>query len=257
MFAGSRGVLIYNIMFLLGYIFYRNYRDHDKEVWIAKKSIVALCLSVPFLFVFLFLYGYVRLGENVTYNSFGDTLVSFFINIGSSSTVIKYGYEYQDSIEGLRWFSLGDTLNYFKYGKLFNLFDSGNIPSTHSAEFALQGHSFDSFISYQFMRIQYLNGEGSGSSFIATLFADFGYVGVAIGSMIYGIIFKRISFLNNNQWLSTAIKLYIYLFMIKSPRGSYDSFLGAIVNMKFILILLFIYLIAASLESNNIKKNGI
>lgn len=250
---GARGGLVYNAVFLIGYMIYRNSHDKNGEVWISKKIIVLLCISVPFVLVFLFLYGYIRLNQDVVYKSFGDTLVDFFVNIGASSKAIKFGYECKDTIETFKFYSLGDTLNYFKYGKLFNLLDLGKIPSIHSAQFALEGHSFDSYLSYQFMHDKYLAGEGMGSSYIAVLFADFGYIGIALGSFIYGRLFKAISYLNVNSWLSTSIKLYCFLLLIKAPRGSYDSFLGGIININFWVVILGIVFISRYVKG---KKDG-
>ena len=251
---GARGGLVYNAVFLIGYLLYRNTHDKNNEVWISKKSIILLCVSVPFILVFLFVYGYIRLGNDIVYDSFGDTLVNFFVNIGSSSTIIKYGYEYNDKIEVFKFYSLGDTINYFKYGRLFNLFNSNIIPSTHSAEFALEGHSFDAFLSYKFMRTQYLNGEGSGSSFIAVLFADFGYLGIGIGSYIYGRLFKSMTYLDSSSWLNSAIKLYCFLMLIKAPRGSFDSFIGGIININFWVVIFGIIFISQLTKG---RKNGI
>lgn len=251
---GARGGLVYNAVFLIGYMIYRNSHDKNGEVWLSKKIIVLLCISVPFVLVLLFLYGYVRLNQDVVYESFGDTLVDFFVNIGASSKAIKYGYECKDTIEKFKFYSLGDTLNYFKYGKLFNLLDLGKIPSIHSAQFALEGHSFDSYLSYQFMSDKFLNGEGMGSSYIAVLFADFGYIGIAVGSFIYGRLFKAMSYLNENSWLSTSIKLYCFLLLIKAPRGSYDSFIGGIININFWVIILGIVFMSQYVRG---KKDGI
>ena len=247
---GARGELIYNAVFLIGYMFYRNKHDANGEVWLTKKAIILLSISIPFILVFLFLYGYIRLGQDVVYNSFGETLVNFFVNIGSSSTIIKYGYEYKDAIKTFKFYSLGDTINYFKYGKLFNLFNLNDIPSIHSAQFALEGHSLDAFLSYQFMKTQYLNGEGAGSSFVAVLFADFGYIGIAIGSFIYGMIFKSLSNLNSKSWLSTSIKLFFFLLLIKAPRGSYDSFLGGIININFWIVIFGVIIVAQCLTGS-------
>ncbi len=245
---GSRSGLIYNIVFILGYMLFRNRHDKDSNIWISKHMVVFLCCLIPFLLVFLFVYGYIRLGQNVVYESFFGSIVDFFVNIGSSSTVIKYGYLYDDAIENFKFYSLGDTLNYFRYGRLFNLFSLDNIPSTHSAEFALEGHSFDAFISYQFMQAQYLKGEGAGSSFVATLFADFGYLGVAIGSFIYGVVFKSLSNLRENKWLSNAIKLYFFFSLIAAPRSSYDGFIAGIVNINFWLLIGTIYFVSQNLR---------
>ena len=251
LFIGSRGGLIYNIIFILCYCFYRNYTDRGHTVWISKRIITVLVLAVPFLLSFLFLYEYIRTGREVEFESFGETIVDFFVNIGASSKVIKYGYEYAEEIPKWRFYSLGETLNYFKYGTLFNLFDLGSIPSRHSVEFATQSHSLDALISYLSMKNQYLSGHGTGSSFIAALYADFGYVGVSIGSVIYGWLFKKLSYLNSKNWLSSSIKLYMFMALLEAPRSSYDGFIASIVNVNYVMIMLFIYLFASTLRTNN------
>lgn len=250
LFIGSRGGLIYNVIFILCYCFYRNYTDRGQIVWVSKKLITMMVLSVPFLLSFLFLYEYIRTGRKVEFSSFGETIVDFFINIGASSKVIKYGYEYAEEIPKWRFYSLGETLNYFKYGTLFNLFDLSSIPARHSTEFALESHSLDALISYLSMKTQFLNGHGAGSSFIAALYADFGYVGVSIGSLIYGWIFKKISNLNHKSWLSSSIKLYMFMALLEAPRSSYDGFVACVVNINYLLIMVFIYMFATTYRSN-------
>lgn len=253
--VGARGGLIYNAVFLIGYMLYRNRHNSNSEVWISRKTLILLCASVPVVLVLLFLYGYVRVGADIVYDSFGDTLIDFFVNIGSSSTVIKYGYESRDLIETFKFYSLGDTLNYFKYGTLFNLFDLDSIPHRHSVQFALESHSFDTFLSYHYMRDRYLNGEGMGSSFIAILFADFGYIGVAIGSFLYGRLFKSMSYINNDgSWLCSTIKLYFFMLLIKAPRGAYDGFLSGIININFWLLIFGIMFVSQYVKG---RKNGL
>ena len=51
---------------------------------------------------------------------------------------------------------MGDILNYFKYGRTFTWLTGINAPSIHSETFALEGHSFDAFISYMFMKTEFL-----------------------------------------------------------------------------------------------------
>lgn len=239
---GQRGALIYNMAFLVGYLFYRNRHDENGEVWIRRWWIVAACLAAPFAVIALQIYGFIRNGEEIQFTSLSQTFVDFFVGIGSSSKVIKAGYDYRDQLTEFKFYSLGDTINYFKYSRLFNWF--GTIPAGHTAEYATQGHSFGEMISYVYMKTKYLNGEGAGSSFIACLYTDFGYIGVAIGSFLYGILFKSISVMKREKWLLSTIQLYALMFLMKAPRGSYDCFVGGIVNVTFICVLIMIYLLA-------------
>lgn len=242
-FMGTRGTFIYESVFILCYIIYRN-KDGSGVKWIHRWQIIGIIACVPVLLLVFQLYGYIRLGTSVQYNSVFDSILDFFVSTGASSKVIKWGYVYQGEIVGTRLFSLGDTLNYFKYGKLFNLLTPENIIPVHSAQFAMESHSFDAFISYVAMGDRFLAGEGAGSSYIACLYADFGYIGVAIGSLIYGCLLKAISNLKSGGWLSKAIKLYMFMNLIKAPRGSFDAFFAGIFNLNFILIVFAVYFIA-------------
>lgn len=253
LFIGSRGGLIYNAIFLLCYCFYRNYTDRGHTVWVSKKQITVMILAIPFLLSFLFLYEYIRTGREVEYVSFGETIIDFFVNIGASSKVIKYGYEYAREIPKGRFYSFGETLNYFRYGTLFNLFDLGSIPARHSAKFAMESHSLDALISYLSMEDQFLDGHGTGSSFVAELFADFGYIGVSIGSFVYGWLFKKLSYLNQKNWLSSSIKLYMFMALLEAPRSSYDGFIAGVVNVNYLLIMVVIYMFATTFRSNSKK----
>ena len=243
---GSRSGVVFNSIFLLCYFVYRNHTDKGKTVWISKKVIAFLLLSVPFLFSFLYLYEFIRTGREVESITFGESIVKFFVNIGSASQNIKYGYELRNEFPKFRFYSLGGILNYFKYGTLFNLLDLQSIPSRHSVQFALESHSFDAMLSYLTIPKQFLQGNGTGSSFIAELFADFGYTGVALGSFVYGCLFKRFQDLNNRSWLTTTIKLFIFFAMLPAPRASYDGFIAEIVNVNHILYVFLIYLLASN-----------
>lgn len=248
LFIGSRSGIIYNTAFIICYALYRNHTDKGKETWISKRLIIALLVSIPFLLSFLFLYEYIRTGRDIEYTSLGDSIVDFFVNIGASSKVIKYGYEYSNNIPKLKFYSFGKTFNYFKYGRLFNLFNLRSIPNRHTATFALESHSFADLISYLAMPQKYLQGHGEGSSFIAELFADFGYIGVALGGAIYGWIFKKMAYISNRHWLSTTLKLFIFFTMLSAPRDSFDGFIAAILNINNMLLIFLIYFISQSIS---------
>lgn len=244
LFIGSRSGIVYNTIFILCYCFYRNKTDKGKSIWISKKIITILLVCVPFILSFLFLYEFIRTGRSIEFTSIGDAIIDFFVNIGSSSQIIKYGYVYRDEIPNFKFYSLGGTLNYFKYGRLFNLFSPELIPPRHSVEFATQSHAFSAILPYLVMKEAFLNGQGTGSSFIAELFADFKYWGVGFGSMIYGWFFKKMSYISNKNWLLTTIKLYIFHFMLSAPRGSYDNFISGILNISNIVVVLSIWFLA-------------
>ena len=253
---GSRGSLVYSSVFLLGYLIYRNGTDKGKDVWIKKSVLILMCISVPFFLAFLFIWEYIRSDIDFTFTSIGDYIVKFFVNIGSSSQVIKTGYKYREQIPNFRFFSLGTVLNYFKFGRIFNLFNLSAIPAAHSAEFALEGYSFENYLTYIVNPSDYLAGHGIGGSFIAPLYADFGYIGIALGSFIYGWLFKKISELNPSSWLTSGMKLYIIATLLKAPRGPFDGFLADIINLDFWITVFMIAFIALKFVDSQKYSSG-
>ena len=77
------------------------------------------------------------------------------------------------------------------------------------------------------MRYTYLKGGGWGSCYIAELYADFGYIGVFLGNILYGVlingVLKGIS-KKNSIWL-TACGFLVIDSLFKAPRGTFDDFL--------------------------------
>lgn len=254
--VGQRGVLVYNAVFIIGYYLYRNthYNDDD-TVWISRSFLNVIILLIPFAIVGLMAYGYIREGNAVVYDSLGNTIVSFFVNIGSSSMCIKYAYMYKPIMPGFRLYSFGTLLNYFKYSPLFSWFNGIEQVAMHTAKYALQANNLDAFLSYSSMANRYLGGEGLGSSFIAELYMDFGYIGIALGSMIYGILFKKISGLNRRKWIQTSCQLYVLLALMKAPRGTYGVFVSEIVNVTFIVAIIAVNFLAQSLVKRSNGKN--
>jgi len=249
---GARGTLIYTAVFMVAYCFYRNYTDRKQGVvWIPKLVVIGLCAAVPFLLAFLFLYEYIRTGRPVEFESIGTAIVDFFVNIGSGSKIIKLGYTYRTQIPSMRFYSLGGVLNYFKYGTLFNLFSLDSIPAAHSVRYATESHAFTAILSYLHMPESFLAGHGTGSCYIAELFADFGYFGVALGSAVYGWFFKKLSTLRVQNWLLAGAKLYVMFEFLKAPRAGYDGFISNLLNVNYIAVVVFIGVLAVYLDRRN------
>lgn len=238
--TGGRSTFIYGVVFVIAYVVYRNNHYSYGKVWIPKKLIIIFIALTPLLLIFLKVYEYLRVGFDAPEDSLWTTFIRFFVDIGSSSKVIKYGYDYKDVIsDHFKFFSLGEIINYFKYSPIFNWFNQA--PPLHSIEYANEGHSFAHYISYLVMPNDFLNGHGTGSSFIAILFADFGYVGVALGSVIYGLFFKQWLNFDKLNWVGKTMIFYASYELLLAPRGAYDSFLAILFNVKFILLIVAVW----------------
>lgn len=57
-----------------------------------------------------------------------------------------------------------------------------------SLETAISGTYLADFVSYNANPTTYLTGMGYGSCYLEELYVDFGYIGVFLGNVIYGIL---------------------------------------------------------------------
>lgn len=228
LFSGQRRSFVNMILFVMLYFIYRNYRDVEGK-WIQKKHIVFCCVLIPAIMITTFLWNYYRLGT--TYE--GDTgiislLFGFFQQQGFSSSVIRLEKYYEDSLNADAFYSFYTTVKNFRLNTVIKLLFNPQYGFSyygHSAEFATKGNSLDNALSYLVLW-KYSMGAGVGSCYLAELYHDFGYVGVFVGNIFYGIVIQRIQRVWNNTkkhnvWLM-AIGFAMVDAFLKVPRWNFD-----------------------------------
>ena len=87
----------------------------------------------------------------------------------------------------------------------------------------------------------YLAGRGTGTSYIAELYYDFGYIGIFVGSMIYGYLFSLINKYNTTSIFSRSIVYIVLTNLLWAPRGGYSAFLSFIFAPTTIILLIFVF----------------
>ena len=96
------------------------------------------------------------------------------------------------------------------------------IYSGQTVETALYGKDFGAALTYFVMPHNYLAGVGMGTSYIAELFHDFGYIGVVLINILYGCIFARgAKYLVKNPYIG-ALFLFMFKNIFYAPR--YQAF---------------------------------
>src|SRR5690606_3586624 len=116
-----------------------------------------------------------------------DSIFEFFYAQGVSANVIGYTMVLDESIPDGKLYSIGPILQFIS--NYYGYFIQGiPMPSGQTVELALNGYLFSHTISYLIMPTLYLAGIGYGSSYIAELYADFGYFGIIFGSLFYGLL---------------------------------------------------------------------
>ena len=126
--------------------------------------------------------------------------------------------------------------------------------SGNSIERAMAGHDLSARLSLIAYGDGYLNGLGTGSSYIAELLHDFGAIGVLLGSVFYGFVLSKMSRLEPGNKLWNGIGLAMMYFLYLSPRGGFDIFVGSIFRIYSIFFFCIILLMSKVLKGSKYQE---
>ena len=198
--------------------------------------------------MFMYFFEYVRSEHAVGIASEYSPLLGFFVRQGTSINVIKYAELFEERLNPDAYYSLYNTLKWLQdswIDYLLNLnlnFEFGR----QSLETAISGTSLADFVSYNANPTTYLTGMGYGSCYIEELYVDFGYIGVFLGNVIYGILLCVLlkNAVNKGNIWKIAIGLFMIDAIFKAPRATFDAFWGSFLYFNswgpFLLIFIFV-----------------
>lgn len=229
------------IFMLAAYFLIRHNRD-QQEKWITNRLRFVVIIGVPVIVILLYAYKYVRYDLDVIGSGYLDLFIRFFNQQGISVNVIKYAKQYGG--EELGTTSLYYTLKYLRSGVLTRWIY--NFPVEYykmrTAASAYHTNSMADFIMYNYSSYQYAKGYGLGTSYIAELYHDGGYITLFLGSIFYGWLMARLfSLRSENVWRYTLAFMMLEQFMIL-PRYGADAILRPFYNLTKIIIFIAIYL---------------
>lgn len=217
---------------------------------INTKKIFKICLLLlPLLIVFFTAYQYMRVQTSVSDKS----ILSLFIDgiIGNESSQMIAHAEYsKDILPRTGLYSFGDMRAWFINSILGKLFGLTSL-SSHTVETAQAGVVLGQTVAYYVMPDTYLSGAAFGSCYIAELYADLGYLGVAIGNSIFGVILASINSLFNKSLAKRVIYFLMLSTIIYAPRAGFSSIFTSVFSFINIFIALVFYVILTSLSKND------
>lgn len=220
------------------------------DLWISRRGKIMLLVSFPFLCASMFIIMLIRGDNGLGNESLITYFIDFFYQLGGSVNVLGYSYDLQGIIPENQNYTFGPLIRWIDNNFITQLVGLGHQYENASVEMALRGHSLGSFLTYNINEYRYLHGGNLASSYIAELWLDYGFIGVAIGSFIYGRIMASVlSFARKNIWKATIAFIMIYN-IIYAPRASYMYFITECMSYSFIVIAFYIYL-----RTRNISRN--
>lgn len=244
--SGQRATFMLGLLFFVFYFLFRQ-EINPEEKWFEKKYIIMGIIVFPILMYLMTALSYWRGStESVNLNLFTG-LESFIYDQGVSLNAIKNAFIHSDSIPKQIY-----SLEFLHGGLLARLF---GIPIYHgnTVEHAMHGGSFTHSLGYTMLGSMYLAGRGTGSSYIAEVYYDLGYLGVFLGNIIYAYVLANISRIGarNNTYI-VAIRFYIINQLLWAPRGSFSGFIATLFTPTTLITFLFVYFIDKMMSKNRV-----
>lgn len=241
MLTGHRYTFVAISMYNMTYVVYR----HKVEGrWISKKFIVGIILALPFVLVIMNNIDAVRTGQDSGNRSLINTIVSFLDGQGGSINVIKRVMYYKDKLSDMVLTSFSNTRTVLLENAVIRRLTGIKVYSGNSIDNALHGHFLSHRLSYYEYGSYYLSGHGTGSSYIAELYLDFGWIGVIIGNIIYGYAISRVTDIDNQHYIRNALIFASQYYLYLAPRGDFDGMIGGLFSIVSILGMLGIWMLS-------------
>lgn len=238
LFYGQRNVFVVRVFMIVCYFLMRNTNASQYEQWISKKQIGLLVLLIPVGIAFMSFWGLYRYGGSNTSNSFLETILQGLLSQGNDISILDFEYRYGDLLPQ-RPYALGGIISTLHNNIFARLLGVTQIPTqANTVETALNGYAFSCTLMFFENKNGYLLGYGIGSCYIAELVFSFGFIGVFIGSVLYGVILKKLSNFQFKGFIVNGILLFMLQKLLLAPRASYDGFIAGVLQAASLFVLL-------------------
>lgn len=249
--TGGRGDFILGILLIIVFMAFMQ-QTQPNIIWIDKRKLKYGILFVPIIAIGSSFINVIRFGGDADDISITEGFSNFFYDQGVTSNAVKRAYQYEDYIPKQKDYYSFEFLHTGIVARLLG----NKVYQGNTIDHATKGGSFTHALGYTVMSNGYLAGRGTGTSYIAELFYDFGYIGILLGSCIYGYIF---SLANNFRKSGIFIRALVFIILTKilwAPRGGYSGFLSFIFAPTTLFLLMFVFACAQISYIKYIRRHG-
>lgn len=251
---GSRGDFIIAILFALFYYVFRDYVGCKKK-WVGKTEKLLLVAGIPTGVFFLGVYNYIREGSSIKSFNFLYVLKDFFYKQGVSFSWLSCGVGVCEQLPKHINYSFGGLIDYILYGKMGQLlFETQGIPSGNNVIRGTSGNNLAHHLSYIVLGKRYLQGHGTGSSYLMENYIDFGLLGVFLFGIFIGIIVILFMKLAKSYSIFSIILLLMFSGIIYMPRSEFCQIISFMIYIQFWLIFI-CCIIATMMLRRKFKRN--
>lgn len=245
---GIRNTIVLNLLFAFLYFLLRDILERRSH-WFGRFEKIAVVVFLPTALIFLSFYNYARDGQIVSMGIW-DSIEDLFYKQGVTFDVLCRTHDALPNLPDVveKNYTFGSFIDYATRGTIArSLLGTSDLGSQNSEILAIYGNSFSHSMSYV-AHPEYLSGHGWGSSYLLELFADWGYMGVALGSTVLGAILRwMVDAMKRGVFLRIVIlRCMIDLFFI--PRAAATGWIVFLITFQFWVAVSFCFFIASLLN---------
>ncbi|EIP8079396.1 O-antigen polysaccharide polymerase Wzy family protein, partial [Enterococcus faecalis] len=236
-------------------------RDYlqDSQKWINKFEKAMIIIGAPVMIITMGAYNYIRAQTYVETKGIFSLITDFFFKQGTSFDTLTFGHGMipQLPFHEIKNYTFGGFIDTLKFGALGRFFtDNPLMGSNNGLERGMISNSMAHNLAYVYRQDKYMEGNGNGSSYLLELYADYGYLGIIIASLLLGVLLILLVIIlkRNNAFLSMLSLVCISnVFFI--PRASATGWLSFILKTSFVVPVLACFLGAFILDRLLSLKN--
>lgn len=237
-FEGARGTFLINILVFGAILAYFQSMQPDEKWFVKKRYVRWAMIGVPLIMIASVAIKVVRSGDDWRKMDVTEAITDFIYQQGITGLSTKRAYDMQSSIpEPVSGFY---TLEFLYSGLPARLLGN-KVYSGNTEEHALEGNSMKFALAYTTMGEGFLEGGGTGSSYIIETYYDFGYIGIALGSILYAFLFSLLYRASSHMILGKSLSLVIIGDILWAPRAGFTDFLQHLFAPTILLMLFFIF----------------
>lgn len=248
-FEGARGTFLINILVFGAILAYMQCVRPD-ETWFPKRKIARWAMvGVPLVMVASVVINVVRFGDDWREMDVKETMTDFVYQQGVTGQITKRAYESHSSIpEPVSGYY---TLEFLYTGLPARLLGN-KVYHGYNEEHALEGNSMKYALAYTTMGSAFLGGGGTGSSYIIETFYDFGYIGIAFGSICYAFLLSLVHHTSRENLFGRSLSFIIIEDILWSTRAGFTDFLSHLFAPTILLMIAFIFLSARRMTAHKV-----
>ena len=240
-FEGARGTFLINILVFGAILAYLQCMRPD-EKWFEKQKYTRWAMiGVPIVMIASVAIKVGRSGDDWRKIDVTEAITDFIYQQGITGLNLKRAYEIESSIP--KPVSGFYCLEFLHSGLPARLLGN-KVYSGYNEEHALEGNSMKFSLAYAVMGTEFLEGQGTGSSYIIETYYDFGYIGIALGSICYAFLFSLLHRTSKKNIFGKSLSLVIVGDILWAPRAGFTDFLQHLFAPTILFMIVFVFVCA-------------